>query len=223
MRAGPGQHPYPPLVTLPLEPAAAPAAFAAAVQQLRGVLGGPLRRGLALREVPAPRRMAPWSYAVAAEVERDGGDVASGRFVVLHDPAGQDGWGGDTRVVAFVEAQVEAEMAADPALADVGWSWLLEALDERGAARTAEAGTVTRTASRRFGRLDQADALRATDDATDSRTDRADDSEVEVRASWSPLAGPDGLELAPHLLAWCDLLCSTAGLPPDGVAALRRR
>jgi hypothetical protein len=44
-------------------------------------------------------------------------DVASGRFVVLHDPAGQDGWRGDTRIVAFVSADVESEMAADPALA----------------------------------------------------------------------------------------------------------
>ena len=38
----------------------------------------------------------------AAEVERDGVEIGSGRFVVLHDPDGQEGWRGDTRVVAPV-------------------------------------------------------------------------------------------------------------------------
>lgn len=193
-------------MTLSLEPTAAPEAFAAGLVSLQDVLDGSLRSGLSLRTVPAPKRMAPWSIAVAAEVERDGDDVATGRFVVLHDPAGQDGWGGDTRVVAFVEAQVEAEMAADPALADVGWSWLLEALEERGARHSAAGGTVTRTVSKRFGELENEDT-----------------SEVEVRASWTALSGEEGLELGVHLLAWCDLLCSTAGLPPEGVSALPQR
>ncbi len=186
-----------------LEPATVPEAFAAEVVGLQRVVDGPVRRGLALRVVPAPKRMAPFSYAVAAEVERDGEDVASGRFVVLHDPKGQDGWGGDTRVVALVEAQVEAEMAADPALAHVGWSWLLEALEDRGARHAAAGGTVTRTVSTRFGQLEDAE----------------DASEVEIRASWTALPGP-GADLVAHLLAWCDLLCSTSGLPPE--VALRR-
>lgn len=194
-------------MTLSLEPAAAPEAFAAGTASLQAVLDGPLRTGLELRPVPAPKRMAPWSVAIAAEVSRDGDEVASGRFVVLHDPDGQDGWQGQTRVVAFVEAQVEAEMAADPALADVGWSWLVEALEGRGAEHAAAGGTVTRTVSKRFGEL----------------ADTEDESEVEVRASWTALPGEHGLELGVHLLAWCDLLCSTAGLPPEGVAALPRR
>lgn len=201
-----------------MEPVEAPEEFAAGLVHLQAVLDGPVRRGLSLRVVPAPRRMAPFSFAVAAEVSRDGDDVASGRFVVLHDPDGQDGWQGDTRVVAFVEAQVEAEMAADPALADVGWSWLLEALEQRGVAHRAAGGTVTRTVSKRFGALQ--------DDGDDPAEDAAladDDSEVEVRASWTALAGDDGLALGGHLLAWCDLLCSTAGLPPDGVVALHPR
>ena len=129
---------------------------------------------------------------------------------MLHDPAGQDGWHGDTRVVAFVEAQVEAEMAADPALSYVGWSWLLEALEGRGAGHTAAGGTVTRTVSTRFGQIEEAE----------------DVSEVEVRASWTALPGEDGLDLGGHLLAWCDLVRSTAGLPPPGgrrAAAAPRR
>lgn len=208
--------PYPPPVTPPTAPPdtaealvvpGAPEAFSAGLVSLGAALTGHGRDGLALRVVPAPKRMAPWSVAVAAEVSRGDHDVASGRFVVLHDPDGQDGWQGDTRVVAFVEAQVEAEMAADPALADVGWSWLLEALEDRGAAHASAGGTVTRTVSKRFGQLEDAE----------------DASEVEVRASWTALPAPDGLRLGDHLLAWCDLLCSTAGLPPPGVAALHLR
>lgn len=187
-----------------VEPAAVPAAFTAGLASLQAVLDGPLRRGLTLQAVPAPRKMAPWSFAVAAEVHRDEDDVAGGRFVVLHDPGGQDGWQGDTRIIAFVEAQVDAEMAADPALADVGWSWLVEALEERDVPYAAAGGTVTRTVSKRFGEL----------------ADGEDASDVEVRASWTAVAGGDGLDLGRHLLAWCDLLCSTAGLPPDGVVAL---
>ncbi len=97
-------------------------------------------------------------------------------------------------------------MVADPALADVGWSWLLEALEQRAAGHRAAGGTVTRTVSKRFGEL----------------SDGSDSSEVELRASWTALAGGDGLDLGRHLLAFCDLLCSTAGLPPDGVTALPR-
>jgi len=192
-------------VSVTLEPPGAPEAFSTGLRSLRAALEHPLRPELTLHLVPAPRKMAPWSVAVVAELTGpDDADVASGRFVVLHDPDGQGGWQGDTRVIAYVEAQVEAEMAADPMLAGAGWSWLLEALEGRGARHTAAGGTVTRTVSKRFGELQDPDS-----------------SEVEVRASWTPLPGPQGPELGPHLLAWVDLLCSTAGLPPEGVAALR--
>ena len=185
-----------------------PEPFRAALVGLQVAVGAPGRPGLSLTEVPAPKRLAPFAVAVAAEiVGEDGEQVASGRFVVLHDPAGQDSWRGDTRVVAFVSADVEAEMAADPALAQVGWSWLTDSLAGRGAEHTAAGGTVTRTISCRFGQIEDADEA----------------SEVEVRASWTPLAGPDGaLDLGVHLLAWCDLLCATAGLPPPGVLQLHR-
>jgi hypothetical protein len=199
-------------VTVQLEPpagvSAAPEAFRAAAATLFAALADAGRPGLALREVPAPRKLAPYSVAVSADVSRGKDEVASGRFVVLHDPAGQDGWKGDTRIVAFVSADVEAEMAADPALAAVGWQWLTESLSDRGALHTAAGGTVTRTVSSRFGSLEEPDEA----------------SEVEIRASWTALPTADGvLDLGEHLLAWCDLLCATAGLPPPGVAALHPR
>jgi hypothetical protein len=199
-------------VTVQLEPPAgpglAPEAFRAAAATLFAALADAARPGLALREVPPPRKLAPYAVAIAADVTRGDADVASGRFVVLHDPAGQDGWRGDTRIVAFVSADVEAEMAADEALAAVGWSWLTESLRDRGALHTAAGGTVTRTVSSRFGSLD----------------DSTEESEVEIRASWTALPHPNGtLDLGEHLRAWCDLLCATAGLPPPGVAALHPR
>ena len=196
-------------MTVPLEPAAAPTVFTRAVEGLHAALREAERPGvLELHEVPAPRRLAPHSVAFSAEVSKDGDEVATGRFVVLHDPAGQDGWRGDTRVVAFVSADVDSEMAGDPALAEVGWSWLKDSLEGRGAQHTAAGGTVTRTASLTFGLVE----------------DPEETNEVEVRASWSPLHGSDGsLDLGVHLRAWCDLLCMTAGLPPQGVSALRAR
>ena len=196
-------------MTLPLEPAPAPTVFTDAVTGLHAALAACERAGvLELHEVPAPRRLAPHSVAFAAEVLRDGDEIATGRFVVLHDPAGQDGWRGDTRVVAFVSADVDSEMAADPALAEVGWSWLKDSLDSRDAPYTAAGGTVTRTASLTFGLVE----------------DPEETNEVEVRASWSPLHAGDGsLDLGVHLRAWCDLLCMTAGLPPLGVTTLRPR
>ena len=78
---------------------------------------------------------------------------------------------------------------------------------DRGAEHTAAGGTVTRTVSVRFGHITEPDEV----------------SEVEVRASWTPVAAEDDLPLDRHLLAFCDLLCATAGLPPPGVAALPRR
>jgi hypothetical protein len=196
-------------VSVPLEPGAPPSVFTQAVEGLRAAVLDAERPGtLVLHEVPAPRRLAPYSVAFSAEVLVDGEDVATGRFVVLHDPAGQPGWRGETRVVAFVSADVDPEMARDPALAEVGWSWLTDALRDREAPHTAAGGTVTRTASLTFGLVD----------------DPQETNEVELRASWSPLLTAEGaLDLAVHLRAWCDLLCLTAGLPPAGVTPLRGR
>ena len=186
--------------SLPGEPAAG---FARAIGRLRAV---PLRPEVCLTEVPAPQRIAPYAVALSAEVVGVAGEaeLASGRFVLLHDPAGQEPWGGTFRIVSFVRACVEMEMATDPVLAEVAWSWLTEALDEQRASWLAPSGTVTRTASQSFGSLQ----------------DRLPVGEVEVRASWSP----GDLELGAHLTAWAGLLAHLGGLPPipAGVAVLGR-
>jgi hypothetical protein len=172
-------------------PADLPAVFRRAVAGLSGVA---LRPELVISELPAPQRLAPHAVALHASVVRSGDELADGRLVVLHDPAGQDVWEGTTRCVAYVQAALDVEIASDPLLPGVGWAWLLEALDAAGAEHTAAGGTVTRTTSERFGAL----------------IDHPTVAEVEIRASWSPL----GEELGPHLVAFGELLCTAAGLPP---------
>lgn len=180
----------------------APESFRAALAALRGAA---VRPEVVLQEAPAPQRLAPWAVALTADVVLDGEEVATGRLVLLHDPAGHETWDGTFRLVTFVRAELEPEIAADPLLPEVGWTWLLEALDAREVAPAAVSGTVTRVASESFGGM-------AARPAT---------AEVEIRASWTPR----GEEIAAHLSAWCDLLCTVAGLPPvpPGVAVLPSR
>ena len=73
-------------------------------------------RGGADQEAPAPQRIAPFAPGVGADVVVGGEELATGRLVLLHDPAGQDAWGGHFRVVTFIRAALEPEIAADPLL-----------------------------------------------------------------------------------------------------------
>lgn len=181
-------------------PPDAPGEFTAAVHSLRSARHRPEVR---LREIPPPQRLAPWSFVLTAEVPlpADEEDVATGRLVLLHDPEGQDAWDGTFRIVTYVTSEVDAEMADDPLFSQVSWGWLMEALDRAGARHVAAGGTVTRTMSSRFG------DLAGPDDICD----------VEIRASWTPADA----DLAAHVRAWCEFLCTAAGLPPPGVTALR--
>ncbi len=175
----------------------------AAVRELRA-----LRPELGFEGEPPPRRLAPHAAAVAAAVEDGGQEVGSGRFVLLYDPGGQDGWAGPFRVIAYVRADLDPEIAADPLIGQVGWSWLTEALAGRSAGFAASSGTVTRVVTEGFGTKQE-------DPVT---------TEFEMRASWSPATGDgDHYELDRHLAAWADTLCIAAGLPPlpPGVAQFR--
>ncbi len=180
-------------------PDGTPHDFVALVAELRSAS---LRAELELAELPAPQRLAPFAHAVAVTVHDPVTDleIGSGRLVVLHDPAGVDSWSGTYRFVIFATCEVEGEIARDPLLPDVAWSWLIDALDGCGVDYTALGGTVTATSSARFG-----------DIAGDERSD-----DVELRASWTAI-GPPSLR---HLAAFGALLAVAAGLPPEGVAAI---
>jgi len=167
-----------------------------------GLVGARVRSEVELETLPAPKRLAPFSHAIAGTVIDPDSDeeIASGRLVLLYDPAGVPAWEGTTRIVVFITSEIEGEMAADPFLAEVAWSWLTDALDSAGSGYQALGGTVTATSSTRFG------------DLTGER--RTDD--LEIRASWSPLSGDSG----PHMTAFAQLLAVAAGLPPEGIATI---
>lgn len=172
------------------------------------------RSEILLEEIPAPQRLAPFAYAVSADltdprmIDADGEleDIATGRFVLLHDPAGQETWEGNFRCVTFVRSALETEMEADPLLPDVGWSWFIDALKSSGADYVATSGTVTRVMSASYGQLSTSD----------------ESSEIEIRASWTPT---NPAELLKHVGAWLELMASAAGLAPipEGVSSLPQR
>jgi hypothetical protein len=199
----------------PVDTESGAGAFRRALTEMQDALADlqDARPELTFEQQPAPRRLAPFATAIAATVGSEAGpeaddEIGSGRFVLLYDPAGQPGWDGRYRIIGYVRTELEPEMAADPLLNAVGWSWLTEALDERAAAYLNISGTVTTVVTQGFG----------------AKQDEPTSTEFELRASWSPAAEPAAdPPLAGHLAAWCDVLCAAAGLLPlqPGVAPLR--
>lgn len=196
--------------------------FAIAVAELEAGIAAQRRARpeVGIDSEPPPRRLAPHAVAFAATVQVAGTEIGWGRFVLLYDPAGQEGWEGQFRVIAYLRVELEPEIATDPLLGQVGWSWLTEALDRRSAEHAAPSGTVTRVVSEGFG----------------TKQDEPVATGFEMRASWSPVPPdepadgersaaerPEQFCLDRHVAAWADALSAAAGLPPlaPGVAALR--
>jgi hypothetical protein len=179
-----------------------PAAFRAVLDALARVRARP---EIELERIPAPQRLAPWAFALGAHVsEADGTDeqleIATARFIVLFDPDGHESWNGTIRCVGYLSAGTDEELVDDAMFSEVAWSWLTDALAEAGAGHHNVGGTVTRTASTRFGDL-----------AGPEHT-----VDVEMRASWTA----EDTDLDRHLTAWLDVLGNAAGLPPPGVRLL---
>ncbi|PRY70333.1 Protein of unknown function (DUF3000) [Glaciihabitans tibetensis] len=183
-----------------------PPAFSEALVSIRRAA---IRSELTMSEIPSPGHLAPYSLALAADVTPSAhatdSVLGTGRFILLHDPAEPDAWGGPFRVVCFAQAPLETDIGEDPFLADVAWSWLVDALDSRGAEYIAASGTATKILSHGFGEL----------------ADQGDGAQIELRASWTPTGG----ELGRHVEGWSELLCMLAGLPPvaEGVSLLSAR
>lgn len=170
-----------------------------------------VRAEIELGPIRPPQRLAPFSYAVGAEVrhpetgtvpEHSEGD-AFGRLILLHDPDGSEAWDGTMRLVAYVQADLDSSEAVDPLLPEVAWSWLVDALESRSEHVTALGGTVTATTSVRYGDI--------------SGPPRA--HQLELRASWTATT----LDLGTHVQAFCEVLEHAAGLPPVGVTDLGSR
>lgn len=189
---------------------AEPAQFRAAIEAMHRAVVHP---AIEIGPIRPPQRLAPFSYAIGAEVSQptsvtNDGDTAEqsdgdafGRLILLHDPDGDEAWNGTMRLVAYIQADVDETLASDPLLPEVGWSWLVDALSGRGEPFTALGGTVTSTSSVRYG--DIAGPPKA--------------HQLELRASWT--AG--SIELSSHVEAFCEVLAYAAGLPPAGITELR--
>lgn len=187
-----------------------PAPFTEAVAAMNAVS---VRSEIELGPIRPPQRLAPYSYALGAEVKRNdleieridefASDDAFGRLILLYDPDGSDAWDGTLRLVAYIQADLDPSEAVDPLLPEVAWSWLVDALGSRTERVTALGGTVTATTSVRYGDI--------------TGPPRA--HQLELRASWTATS-PD---LAAHVEAFCEVLEHAAGLPPAGVTDLSSR
>lgn len=148
--------------------------------------------------------MAPSTWACTGEILVHDDELASGRLVILHDPAGQEAWDGTYRMVALVQAQLEPEFSVEAMLGDVAWSWVTESLELHDADARELGCTATRVVSQSYGAL----------------ASRPSTVDVEMRVSWTPDSpnGADGADgapdLAPHFAAWTAMLAAAGGLPP---------
>lgn len=172
----------------------------------------PQRQEFTWRTIPAPSRMAPSTWACTGEIVVHEDELASGRLVILHDPDGQESWDGTYRMVALVQAQLEAEFAIESMLGDVAWSWVTESLELHGAESRELGCTATRVVSQSYGAL----------------ASRPSTVDVEMRVSWTPEPPePAGhaepavpseqtteVDLGPHFAAWTAMLAAAGGLPP---------
>ncbi|TXJ06139.1 MAG: DUF3000 domain-containing protein [Aeromicrobium sp.] len=175
-----------------------PEVFTQAVAEIARIQARP---ELEISEMPPPRKIAPFAHAITGDVYVHDEEVGTGRFVLLHDPAGHDAWNGTFRCVTFAKAEIDQEMANDPLLTEVGWSWLIDALNSRHAEFIRTAGSVTVVRSEGYG---------------DMREDPAT-AQIEIRASWTPQGS-----IGAHVEAWTQLLAQISGLPPEvpGVVSL---
>ncbi|MFT4156906.1 MAG: DUF3000 domain-containing protein [Microbacterium sp.] len=178
--------------------------FDAAVAELRDTA---FRTDITVREIHTPQGLAPHAIALAADVrpgEHGESIYGTGRFVLLHDPDAPSAWDGTWRIVLFAQAPLETEIGIDPLLADVTWSWLIDALDSRDATYHSASGTSTKTLSKGFGGL----------------ASEGDGAQIELRASWTPSGS-----IRPHVEAWAELVGMLAGLPPgsEGIAVIGAR
>lgn len=182
----------------------APAQFKAAALGLTELM---LRSELETEQIPAPKEIAPFALAFSAQVPNPADTPMNrgvGRLVFLHNPDEFDTWGSNMRVIAYGKSPLESDVAMQEDAANYWWEWLIRALDYRGAKYSHEAGTITRMTSTGMGSL---------------TTDR-ENTEIEIRASWSPTED----DLGAHLGAWQDLISGMAGYPigGEGVARIAR-
>lgn len=160
-----------------------------------------LRDELQVVSAPSPKKLAPYGISLLGEINTEQ-HFADSRVVVLYNPDGDPAWNSTARVIIFLKAEIESELADDPLILHIAWQWLEEALAKFNAKTQELSGTVTRTSAKGFGAIDEQSP-----------------STIEIRASWSPV---DTGHLEQHIRAWGELVCVAAGIDPEGVNSLHR-
>nr|WP_225443061.1 DUF3000 domain-containing protein [Lolliginicoccus lacisalsi] len=189
-------------------PPSEPEPFRTAVESMTSAA---VRPEIKLGPIRPPQRLAPFSYALGAEIKHSASEPvgeysdgdAFGRLILLYDPQGDEAWQGTLRLVAYIQADVDAALAEDSLLPEVAWSWLHDALEGRTAEYVALGGTITATTSVRFGEI--AGPPKA--------------HQLEMRASWTSQT----LMIKPQVEAFCEVLEYAAGLPPVGITSISNR
>lgn len=181
-----------------------PAQFATAAMGLSDKL---LRSELETHQIPSPEKIAPFALAFATHAPNPAetpNNRAAGRIVFLHDPSQFDIWGSNMRVIAYGKSPLAADVIDDTEYAKYWWGTLELALVNHGAKYSASAGTITKMISTGVGSLGNEPVH----------------TEIELRASWSPLED----SLAEHFAAWQDLIADMAGfeIAADGVINIAR-
>lgn len=181
-----------------------PQEFTAAAESMHAAQ---LRKEIVLGTIRPPQKIAKFSHAIGLEVDRESEDEAVsaldsdgdafGRLILLYDPRSEEAWDSPMRLVAYIQADLDSSVASDPLLPEVAWEWLKEGLEEASASYTNMGGTVTSTASVRYGEI--------------GGPPRA--YQVELRASWTATS----TALSSHVEGFAHVLSAVAGLPPVGV------
>lgn len=181
-----------------------PQEFTAAAESMHAAQ---LRKEIVLGTIRPPQKIAKFSHAIGLEVDRESDDEAVsaldsdgdafGRLILLYDPRSEEAWDSPMRLVAYIQADLDSSVASDPLLPEVAWEWLKEGLEEASASYTNMGGTVTSTASVRYGEI--------------GGPPRA--YQVELRASWTATS----TDLSSHVEGFAHVLSAVAGLPPVGV------
>ena len=166
-----------------------------------------LRPEVFCEEMPAPQRIAPHSSALSGRRHRRRRPTsATGRIILLHDPAGNDAWDGTFRCVAYARAEIETDLITDPLLPGVGWTWLVEALDAHGATTP----------------LRPAPSPGSPPTASAAMADEGGTAQIEIRASWTRVDAHRARVTTSRPGASC--CAPQPGCPgPDGVTAMPSR
>lgn len=178
-----------------------PSEFAKAA---KGLAKPKLRAELETIQIDAPDKIAPFAFAFATQVPNRAETPMNrgvGRIVFIYDESQFETWGSNMRVIAYAKSPYENEMALEDDYANFCWELLTRSLSNNAVEFSHEAGTVTKMTATGMGSL----------------SDEKVGSEVELRASWSPI----DKDLARHFAAWQDLVAALAGFAIEGESVVQ--